>query len=81
MFNQGTEALFTIMYSMRIKLGRHSHEYAWSEDEKRVLIAEQRASDTTRDARIIRRQHQKDALEIAGEAKELLYGPGIEDLM
>ncbi|KAL7287162.1 hypothetical protein TKK_0018596 [Trichogramma kaykai] len=56
MFNRGTEALLAIMYSMGIKLGRHSHE-------------------------IIRRQHQKDALEIAGEAKELLHGPGYEDLI
>uniref|UniRef100_A0ABD2W2T6 Uncharacterized protein n=1 Tax=Trichogramma kaykai TaxID=54128 RepID=A0ABD2W2T6_9HYME len=57
------------------------HEYVRSEDEKCVLIAEQRASDTTREARIVLRPHQEDALEIAGEAKELLYGPGIEDLI
>ncbi|KAL7288345.1 hypothetical protein TKK_0017679 [Trichogramma kaykai] len=81
MFNRGTEALLAIMYGMGIKLGRHSHEYVRSEDEKCVLIAEQRASDTTREARIVLRPHQEDALEIAGEAKELLYGPGIEDLI
>ncbi|CAB0034286.1 unnamed protein product [Trichogramma brassicae] len=71
LLGRGTEALLTIMYSMGIKLGRHSHEYARSEDKKRVLIAEQRASDITQEARIIRRQHQKDALEITDEAKEL----------
>ncbi|CAB0039492.1 unnamed protein product [Trichogramma brassicae] len=60
--------------------GIRVHEYARSEDVKHVLIAEQRASDST-EVRIIRQQHQKDALEIAGESKELLYGLEIEDLI
>lgn len=66
---------------MDVKLGRNSHEYARNEDAHRILIAEKRAEAGTQEARIRRRQKQKDVLYIATAAGSLLYGAGIDDSM
>jgi len=78
-FNEGAEALLTILYAMGVSLGRYAHLYAQGEDEKRVYIAEKRAHQNTREERMLRRQHQIDILEAASTAEDLLYGPGIDD--
>jgi len=80
-FNQGISALLTFLHGMDVKLGRNSHEYARNEDAHRILIVEKRAEAGTRDARIHRRQKQKDVLDIATAAGSLLYGAGTDDSM
>ena len=50
-------------------------EQNWS----RVKIANQKTEAATKEGRILRRQSQKDALDIASAAGTLLYKPGIDD--
>ena len=45
----------------------------------RVRIADQKTAAATNEGRILRRQSQKDALDIASAAGTLLYGPVIDD--
>ena len=59
--------------------GSSSHEFVENADEKRVSLAEQRAQNATREARMARRQHQLDFLEAASSSEQTLYGPGIDD--
>jgi len=80
-FNEGIAALLLLMHGMDLKLGRNSHEYARKQDESRVLAAEKKADAETRKARVRHRQEQKDALDIATAAGDLLYGAGIDDSM
>ena len=46
-----------------------------------VRIADQKSAAATKKGRILRRQLQKDALDIASAAETLHYGPGIDDSM
>ena len=50
-------------------------------DKNRIRIADQKTGAATKEGRILRRQSQKDALDIASAAGTLLYGPGIDDSM
>lgn len=78
-FNEGTEALLSILHAMGVSLGRYAHLYAQGEDKERVHIAEKRAHENTREGRMHHRQHQIDILEATSAAEGLLYGPGIDD--
>lgn len=55
------------------ELGRNSHVYARQEYDNQILIAEKKAEDGTREARIRQRQEQK------AEAGSSLYGDVIDD--
>ena len=48
---------------------------------KRVRITDQKTAAATKEGKILRRQSQKDALDIASAAGNLLYRPGIDDSM
>lgn len=80
-FNEGMSSLLTIMSTMGVSLGRNAHDYARKEDELRVGLAERKAQQCTREARILRRQQQIDVLDAATASEDLLYGPGINDSM
>ena len=56
-------------------------EYADKIDEARIALAERRAAESTREGRMLLRQHQISVLQAASSAEELLYGPGIDDSM
>lgn len=73
-FNEGTSVLLQIMQAMAINTGPYAHQYAALEDKTRIRIAELRAQEATRDARI-------EHLEAALSAEGLLYGPGVDDSM
>ena len=45
------------------------------------MISDRRAQESTREGRMIRRQHQIELLEAAERIKSILYGPGIDELM
>ena len=63
----------------------------WALNEKNPLckrpaslperLAERRAAESTREGRMLRRQHQISVLQAASSAEELRYGPGIDDSM
>lgn len=74
-FNEGTTSLLYYMNAMGIPLGPNAHSYAEREDAQRVTISNRRSHESTREGRMVRRQHQLDLLEAAVEAKGLLYGP------
>ena len=78
-FNEGTAALLVYLHELQVKLGPATHEYARREDEIPVAQTNQAAAAQTKEARILRRQKQKDALDIAAAAGTSLYGAGIDD--
>ena len=61
--------------------GHNAHEYADKIDEARIALAERRAAESTREGRMLRRQHRISILQAASSAEELLYGPRIDDSM
>lgn len=79
-FNEGSFALLSFLQEMGIKTGTSSHEWAQTIDSDRINRAELEAEKVTKEARIQRRQEQKDALDILSESP-LLYGAGIDDSM
>lgn len=77
-FNEGSFALLAFMQEMGIGTGPSSHEWARQNDELRITRAEEQASLDSKEERVLRRQQQKDALDIL-DGSILLYGPGIDD--
>lgn len=77
-FNEGSFALLTFMEDMGISVGTSSHEWAREEDKLRISRADQKAADESKEGRVLRRQKQKDALDILADGPSL-YGPGIDD--
>nr|XP_036678349.1 uncharacterized protein LOC118879563 isoform X2 [Drosophila suzukii]XP_036678357.1 uncharacterized protein LOC118879567 isoform X2 [Drosophila suzukii] len=78
-FNEGYIALLAFLEEMKINVGPSAHEYVKTFDESRILKAEEKAALQTKEARILRRMEQKDALDLADAAGTLLYGAGIDD--
>lgn len=78
-FNEGSITLLKIMEVMGVHSGKNAHEFMKKEDKDRITIAEHRVQETTREARMRRRQEQIHLLEGASGAEDLLYGPGIDD--
>jgi len=74
------KALLQIMESMGISCGQYAHAYVTKEDDKRINIAERRAQENTREARMRRRQEQISVLEALLTVEEAFYRPGIDDL-
>nr|XP_036678351.1 uncharacterized protein LOC118879565 [Drosophila suzukii] len=80
-FNEGYIALLTFLEEMKINVGPSAHEYVKTFDESPILKAEEKAALQTKEARILRRREQKDALDLADAAGTLLYGAGIDDFI
>jgi len=80
-FNEGYIALLAFLEEMKISVGPNAYEYVKTFDESRILKAEEKAALRTKEARILRRMEQKDALDLANAAGTLLYGAGIDDSM
>ncbi|KYQ46507.1 hypothetical protein ALC60_14492, partial [Trachymyrmex zeteki] len=80
-FNEGYIALLAFLEEMKISVGPSAHEYVKTFDESRILKAEEKAALQRKEARILRRMEQKDALDLANAAGTLLYGAGIDDSM
>ena len=78
-FNEGQASILKVVEGLGVPCGSNSHEFVENADEKRVSLAEQRAQNATREARMARRQHQLDFLEAASSSDQTLYGPGIDD--
>ena len=78
-FNEGQASILKVFEGLGVPCGSNSHEFVENADEKRVSLAEQRAQNATREARMARRQHQLDCLEAASSSEQTLYGPGIDD--
>lgn len=81
LFNEGSKSLLFYLNSIGVSCGHNAHEYADKMDEARIALAERRAAESTREGRMLRRQHQISVLQAASSAEELLYGPGIDDSM
>lgn len=77
-FNERCFALLAFMQDMQIGTGPSSHEWARAVNDLRISRAEEQAAHDTKEERILRRQGQKDALDILDESS-ILYGPGIDD--
>ncbi|KYQ49530.1 hypothetical protein ALC60_11398, partial [Trachymyrmex zeteki] len=78
LFNEGSKSL---LFSIGVNCGHNAHAYVEKTDRARILQAEKRAAESTREGRLKKRQHQIDILELVMSAEELLYGPGIDDSM
>lgn len=77
-FNEGNFAYLTFMEEMGISVGTSAHEWAKEGDTFRIRRADQKAAEATKEARVLKRQQQKDALDILDDGPSL-YGPGIDD--
>ena len=64
-----------------MNFGRDAHTYAEKIDASRISLADKRATENTRERRLLRRQQQIAFLESATCAEELLYEPGIDGSM
>lgn len=80
-FNEGYIALLAFLQEMKITVGPSAHLYVKKFDMTRISQAEEKAALVTKEARILKRMEQKDALDIANAAGTLLYGAGIDDSM
>lgn len=80
-FNEGTVSLLKILQEMEVNCGPNAHLYAAKKDEERIRKADVRTQESTREARLSRKQAQIDVLEAVSDAEGLLYGPGIDDSM
>ncbi|KYM99964.1 hypothetical protein ALC62_09280 [Cyphomyrmex costatus] len=80
-FNEGYIALLAFLQEMKISVGLSAHHYVRNFDKSRISKAEEKAALVTKEARILKRMEQKDALDIAKAAGTLLYGAGIDDSM
>ncbi|XP_066583306.1 LOW QUALITY PROTEIN: uncharacterized protein [Prorops nasuta] len=79
LFNEGMNGLLVIMNSIGITCGVNAHYYAQKEENERIALSNQRAEESTREARILRRQQQAEDLEAAMSVEGVLYGPGVDD--
>lgn len=66
---------------MEISTGPYAHQYAAFEDDRRLCLAELRAQEATKGARILRRQAKIEAFDTATSGEDSLYGPGVDDSM
>ncbi|CAB0034936.1 unnamed protein product [Trichogramma brassicae] len=66
------------MESLGIILGTSSHNWADTENSHRINRADHKSRKESKEGRILRRQQQKDALDIIEDSLPL-YGPGIDD--
>ena len=64
-FNEGTASFLYYMSAMGLSLGPNAHLYAQKDDAQRVTISHNGAQESTREERMIRRQHQIELLEAA----------------
>jgi len=79
MFNNGMSSLLQVMHTMGISVGRNAHVYAASEDDRRIALAETRAQESSKEARLRRRQQNLKDSGIIDDPNDLYYGPGIDD--
>ncbi|XP_036148055.1 uncharacterized protein LOC118647367 [Monomorium pharaonis] len=80
-FNEGSKTLLQMFEAMGVHSGPNAHQYVITEDANRMRIADDRALQSTREARMLRRQQQLDILEASTSGENLLYGPGIDDFV
>ena len=57
-FNEVTASLLYYVSVMGLSLGPNANLYVQKEDAQRVTISNRRAQESTREGRMIRRQHQ-----------------------
>ena len=79
--NEGTTSLLHHISAMWLSLCPNAHLYAQKQDAQRVTISDHRAQQSTRERRMIRRQHQIELLEAAEGTEGMLYGTAIDDSM
>ena len=65
LFNEDASSLLYMMNAMGVTFGPSFHLYAQKKDVNRISISEQRAHESTREGRMVRRQHQIQLLEAA----------------
>ncbi|XP_011861628.1 PREDICTED: uncharacterized protein LOC105558524 [Vollenhovia emeryi] len=78
-FNNGVRSLLQVMNVMGISVGRNAHLYAACEDDRRIVQAELRAQETSKEGRLRRRQQNLDDMGIPSKVEDLYYRPGIDD--
>ena len=74
-FNEGTKSLLHIMNELGMEIGRNCHQYTVTEDERRISQADVRAMESTKEARLARRQSQI----VKETTEDTFYGPGIDE--
>ena len=79
--NEGLTSFLYYMSAMGLSLEPHAHLYAQKEDAQCVTISDRRAQESTREGKMICRQHQIELLEAAEGMEGILYGPGIHNSM
>ena len=80
-FNEGTASLLYYISAIGLSVGPNAYLYAQKEDAQCVMISDRRAQESTREGRMIRRQHQIELLEATEGMAGLLHDPGIDDSM
>lgn len=78
-FNKGNLAALVFLNSLDVKPIQIAHEYARREDENRISKSDRKTQAATQEERIRCRMEQKDALDHAAAAGELLYEAGIDN--
>ncbi|GFY57448.1 uncharacterized protein TNIN_382721, partial [Trichonephila inaurata madagascariensis] len=78
MFNEDAKSVLYFMSALGLSLGTAAHAYVDKEDTERVMISD-RAHGSSREGRMVRRQHQLCLLETTDTAESPSYGPGIDD--
>ena len=77
-FNEGNFALLAFLEDLGVGVGPSTHEWAREGDNERISRADQQAAQQTKEAHVLRRQQQKDALDILADSPSL-YGPSNDD--
>ena len=79
LFNEGSHSLLFFLKSIGVNLDHNAHTYAEKTDAARILLADKRAAERTRDGRLLCRQQQIAFLESVTSAEKLLYVSGVDD--
>ncbi|KAL1502782.1 hypothetical protein ABEB36_007879 [Hypothenemus hampei] len=78
-FNDGYTSVLQMMQQMQLTIGPNSLRLSEDLDGCRISIANLRAQQNTKEARMLRRAAQKEFQDMATSLEGLLHGPGIAD--
>lgn len=78
-FNDGYTSILYMMQLLNLVIGPSALQCTEKLDSQRISIANKRAQEETKEARILKRAAQKETEDIAKAAEDLMYGPGIAD--
>ena len=80
-FNKGTQGLLGVFDALGVQLGPNAHTFAVESDEQRLLEANKRAQENSKEARMARRQARLVSTKAANASEGTTYDAGIDDSM